>query len=96
MSVKTRYEFIKKVHSSFLIIFVKNKEYYSYGVDLLILKQFRKGNMLEQLKKYHIHYLLIDNIQITDFFDDGENKYEYYYYFTCLKIILKKFGIIKV
>ena len=90
MSVKTRYEFIKKVHSSFLIIFVKNKEYYSYGVDLLILKQFRKGNMLEQLKKYHIHYLL------TDFFDDGENKYENYYYFTCLKIILKKFGIIKV
>ena len=63
--LKTRYSFIKKLYNDYIIIYIKNNNYYIYNYEFLRLFN-DKTNIINKLNKYHINYIIIDNMKIID------------------------------
>ena len=75
--IKTRYKFIKRLYRDYIIIFRKNNYNYIYNYEFLSL--FRdKNNVINKLNKYHINYIIVDNMKIVDITIFKDNKYNYY------------------
>ena len=77
--LKTRYSFIKRLYNDYIIIYIKNNNYYIYNYEFLRLFN-DKINIINKLNKYHINYIIIDNMKIIDIVKYIDNKYNYYKY----------------
>ncbi len=75
--IKTRYKFIKKLYREYIIIFRKNNYNYIYNHEFLSLFK-DKINIINKLNKYHINYIIIDNMKIVDIIMFMDNKYNSY------------------
>ncbi len=75
--LKTRYNFIKRIYKDYIIIFRKNNYHYLYNYTFLSLFK-DKNNIINKLNKYHINYIIIDNMKIIDIIMFKDNKYYYY------------------
>lgn len=76
--LKTKYIFLKRLYQNDLIIFIKNKKYYYLDNDLLIIKYFNN------LNKYHINYILLDDLDIIHRKVYIDNRYMEYLYKSLL------------
>lgn len=65
MSVKNRYEFTKRYYRNCVILILIKRKLYIYKNNVLV--DFK---MINELKKLHIDYIIIDNLEII------YNKYE--------------------
>ena len=75
--LKTRYNFIKRLYKDYIIIFKKNNNNYIYDYEFLRLFK-DKLNIIDKLNKYHINYIIIDNMKIINIKKYSDNKYNYY------------------
>ena len=75
--LKTRYNFIKRLYKDYIIIFKKNNNNYIYDYDFLYLFK-DKINIINKLNKYHINYIIIDNVKIINIKKYSDNLYNYY------------------
>lgn len=84
----TRYWFLKKIYSNYLILLKTNKcklGYKCFGVDKYILDNIRNYtndiNVIEsKLTELNINYIKVEELQITEIYNFKENKYNYYMY----------------
>ncbi len=89
MSMMSRYKILKIKHPEYMILFLnKDDNFVSCDIDLYILLSLNKKRSLKnQLKKKHISYMIVDNLNILEKFDSKPNEYHKYYYAACLDIL---------
>ena len=88
--LKTRYKFIKRLYSDYIIIFRKNNYNYIYNYEFLSLIN-DKISIINKLNKYHINYIIIDNMKIVDIIMFKDNKYNSYKKrYIIYKIVISK------
>lgn len=88
--LKTRYKFVKKLYSDYIIIFRKNNYNYIYNYEFLSLIN-DKISIINKLNKYHINYIIIDNMKIVDIIMFKDNKYNSYKKrYIIYKIVISK------
>ena len=75
--LKTRYKFIKRLYSDYIIIFKQNCYNYIYNYEFLSFFK-DKISIINKLNKYHINYLIVDNMKIVDIIMFKDNKYNSY------------------
>ena len=82
MSIRNRYEIARKYYKNSVILILIKKKLYIYKNNVLV--DFKKIN---KLKKLHINYIILDNLDIIERkYED--NKYEEYYLKYSLNNIL--------
>ena len=82
MSVRNRYEIVRKYYKDCVILILIRKKLYIYKDN--ILTSFKQINKLKEL---HINYIILDNLDIIERkYED--NKYEEYYLKYSLNNIL--------
>ena len=87
MSVRNRYEMLRKYYDNCVILILIKRKLYIYRNNILI--DFKEINKLKEL---HINYLILDNLDILKKeYDD--NRYEEYYLKHSLNNILDNFLI---
>lgn len=92
MSLKSRYNFIKRMYPEYLFIFETNKGLKYSGIDKCIIDRYCKNkNVKKWLQKKQINYLVIDNTTILEKYEAENSMYEKYYYLCCLCNILGKY-----
>lgn len=75
--LKTRYKFVKRLYRDYIIIFKQKKYNYIYNYEFLSLFK-DKISIINKLNKYHINYLIVDNMKIVDIITFKDNKYNSY------------------
>lgn len=86
MSIKTRYDFIKKKHKDYLILFYKNNRYFSCQEDQELLRDLHFWNQLKELEKKKISYMVFTNVNRVRKYDAKDNCYSKY----CKMLKIKK------
>ena len=81
--MKNRYKFAKMLYQDYVILILKNKKLYTYDNNILIDFKY-----INKLKKLHINYVILDNLDIIKK-EYSDNKYLEYYLKYKLKEILK-------
>jgi len=87
MSVRNRYEIVSKFYKDYVILILLKRKLYIYKNN--VLTDFKKIN---KLKKLHINYLILDNLDIKKK-EYEDNRYEEYYLKHSLNNILDNFLI---
>ncbi len=90
MSLKTRYDFIKRKHKDYLVLFNENNRYFSCDEDKELLKDIKFWNNLKDLEKRHISYMVFTNVVRVRKFDSKENNYTRYCKMLKAKKIIAK------
>lgn len=89
--LKKRLSFLKRMYGDYVVLFSINKKIYIFDHDQKIIKYFKKGNIIQTLAYYHINYIIIDNLNITDKVEFGDNKYkEFFIKSSLLEFLLSK------
>ena len=78
MSIKTRYQFIKKKYPDHLIIFYEKEHYISCDIDKQILKYLCVFDNIKDLENKNINYIVFSNITINKKYEVENNQYSYY------------------
>ncbi len=78
MSLKTRYDFIKRKHKNYLVLFNEKNRYFSCDQDKELLQDLRFWNNLKDLEKKQISYMIFTNVVKIKTFDAQENNYRKY------------------
>lgn len=86
MSIKTRYDFIKRKHDNYLILFYENEHYFSCDQDRELLCDLKFWNQLKDLEKKKISYMVFTNVMRVRKFDAKDNQYQRY----CKALKVKK------
>ena len=74
MSIRNRYDIARKHYNNTAILVLKKRKLYTYNKDNLLV-DFKKINTL---KKLHINYIILDNLEVIKK-EYEDNKYEEYY-----------------
>ena len=82
MGIRNRYEIARKYHKNYVILILIKKKLYIYKDNVLV--DFKKIN---KLKKLHINYIILDNLEIIKK-EYEDNNYEEYYLKYSLNNIL--------
>ena len=88
MSMINRYEFTKNIYKDYIVLIIKNKNYYSFDKDKRILDYINFDNKLYLLKKYSINFIVLDNLEILSINNYEINNYYKYLYMSYIKDIL--------
>lgn len=83
MSIRNRYDIARKHYNNTVILVLKKRKLYTYNKDNLLV-DFKKINTLKRL---HINYIILDNLEIIER-NYEDNKYEEYYLKYSLNSIL--------
>lgn len=83
-----RYEFTKNIYKDYIVLIMKNKNYYSFDKDKRILDYINFDNKLYLLKKYSINFIVLDNLEILSINNYEINNYYKYLYMSYIKDIL--------
>ena len=87
MSVRNRYEMVRRYYDNCVILILIKRKLYIYRNNILI--DFKEINKLKEL---HINYLILDNLDILKK-EYEDNSYEEYYLKHSLNNILDNFLI---
>lgn len=85
-----RYNFTKEKYSDYVIIIVRKKLFYSFGIDNKILSFIKFNDKISRLRKRCINYLVLDDLDIIDINKYEDNKYYKYYLLVYVNDILDK------
>ena len=80
-----RYYFIKRLYPKTIIIIKQKEKYISFDIDKDILTFIDDYSVLD---KYHINYMIIDNLDIIKFQKYQNNDYDKYMYISKLVKLL--------
>ena len=83
-----RYEFTKNIYKDYIVLIMKNKNYYSFDKDKRILDYINFDNKLYLLKKYSINFIVLDNLEILSINNYEINNYYKYLYMSYIKDVL--------
>ena len=78
MSIKSRYQFIKKKYPDYLIIFNEKNRYISCDIDKQILRYLSISDNIKNLENKNINYIVFSNITINKKYEVENNQYSYY------------------
>lgn len=77
MSIKTRYNFLKKIYPDTLVIFKKKNNYFCLYDDYIIF--CKCNNNINIVKEKFIDYLIIENLSLEEkSFFENHNYCKYY------------------
>ena len=88
MSMINRYNFTKNVYKDYLIIIRRKNKYYTFSKDKKILNYINFKDKIYVIKKKHINYLVLDNLDIIDITKYDNNNYNKYLYLSYIDDIL--------
>ena len=71
MSAYNRYSFTKEVYPNYIVLLVKKNKYYSYSIDRKVLDYIKFKDKTYILRKKHINYPVLDELDIVE-------KYKYF------------------
>lgn len=71
--IKTRYLFLKRLYPNYVIIILKKDKYITFDIDNKIFNLL--NNSFNNLDKYNINYLIIDNLIIIKISKYINNRY---------------------
>ena len=71
--IKTRYLFLKKLYPNYVVIILKKGKYITFDIDNKIFNLL--NNSFNNLDKYNINYLIIDNLEIIKISKYINNRY---------------------
>ena len=73
MSVRNRYEIVRKYYKDCVILILIRKKLYIYKDNILV--DFKSINRLKEL---HINYIILDNLEVIERKYEDNNYEEYY------------------
>lgn len=90
MSAYNRYSFTKEVYPDYVILLVKKNKYYSYSIDRKVLDYIKFKDKTYILRKKHINYLVLDELDIVEKYEYSDNQLDKYIYLVGMKKILNE------
>ena len=84
-----RYNILKIFHKEYVILIKKNNKYYSFNYDKRLFNYF--NNNINNLNKYYINYIILDNKEIMERKEYINNKYKEYMYKIFIINIVKSY-----
>ncbi len=94
MSSYNRYSFTKKIYPKYIVLLIHKNKYYSYDIDRKILSYIMFKNKTYILRKKHINYLILDELDIIEKYDYDDNMFDKYVYLIYLNKIFDKIKVV--
>lgn len=94
MSMYNRYSFTKNVYKDYIVLIIRKNKYYSYNKDREVLDYIRFKDKTNILRKRHINYLVLDDLDIIEKYEYVDNKLERYKYLINIDKIFNKIKVV--
>ncbi len=94
MSAYNRYSFTKEVYPDYVVLLVKKNKYYSYSIDRKVLDYIKFKDKTYILRKKHINYLVLDELDIVEKYEYSNNQLDRYIYLVDMKKILDEIKVV--
>ena len=94
MSAYNRYSFTKEVYPNYVVLLVKKNKYYSYSIDRKVLDYIKFKDKTYILRKKHINYLVLDELDIVEKYEYSDNQLDRYIYLVNMKKILDEIKVV--
>lgn len=94
MSAYNRYSFTKEVYPNYVVLLVKKNKYYSYSIDRKVLDYIKFKDKTYILRKRHINYLVLDELDIVEKYEYSNNQLDRYIYLVDMKKILDEIKVV--
>ena len=94
MSAYNRYSFTKEVYPNYIVLLVKKNKYYSYSIDRKVLDYIKFKDKTYILRKKHINYLVLDELDIVEKYEYSNNQLDRYIYLVDMKKILDEIKVV--
>ena len=94
MSAYNRYSFTKEVYPNYVVLLVKKNKYYSYSIDRKVLDYIKFKDKTYILRKKHINYLVLDELDIVEKYEYSNNQLDRYIYLVNMKKILDEIKVV--
>ena len=94
MSAYNRYSFTKEVYPNYIVLLVKKNKYYSYSIDRKVLDYIKFKDKTYILRKKHINYLVLDELDIVEKYEYSDNQLDKYIYLVNMKKILDEIKVV--
>ena len=91
MSKVTRYKMLKRKYSEYCILFIDNKtgNFSSCGMDAKMI-ELSKYELETFLARRKISYIIVDNLNIIQKVNFGDNHYSDFFFSLALQVVLKR------
>lgn len=73
--IKTRYDFFKRSHRGYVVVFFRKGKYLVYGEDRRLLEFLGGRNIVAVLEEEFINYIIVDELEIIKEKVFAENRY---------------------
>lgn len=88
--LRNRYIFLRRIYGDYVILFLVNSNrYVVMGRDFYIHYFFNGKNLIKCFKKWHINYIVIDNLVMVDKVSYDDNGYNLFFYKAVIIRIVK-------
>ena len=94
MSAYNRYSFTKEVYSNYIILLKRKNRYYSYSIDRKVLDYIKFKDKTYILRKKHINYLVLDELDIIEKYEYSDSQLDKYIYLVYMKKILDEIKVV--
>ena len=94
MSAYNRYSFTKEVYSNYIILLKRKNRYYSYSIDRKVLDYIKFKDKTYILRKKHINYLVLDELDIIEKDEYSDSQLDKYIYLVYMKKILDEIKVV--
>ena len=94
MSAYNRYSFTKEVYPNYIVLLVKKNKYYSYSIDRKVLDYIKFKDKTYILRKKHINYLVLDELDIVEKYEYSDNQLDRYIYLVDMKKVLNEIKVV--
>ena len=94
MSAYNRYSFTKDVYSNYIILLKRKNRYYSYSIDRKVLDYIKFKDKTYILRKKHINYLVLDELDIVEKYEYSDNQLDKYIYLVNMKKVLNEIKVV--
>ena len=94
MSAYNRYSFTKEVYPDYVVLLIRKYKYYSYSVDRKVLDYIKFKDKTYILRKKHINYLVLDELDIVEKYEYSDNQLDKYIYLVNMKKILDEIKVV--
>jgi len=89
--LKTRYKFFKRLYNDCVIVFNIKEHFYIFYNDVFILNSFKTGKLIDYLEKYHINYVIMENVKIIRECKFKDNRYKELLQKSIIIYVLRKY-----
>ena len=73
--LKTKYIFLRRLYNDYVIVFFIRGRYLVRDRDKNIYYYFNKEKLINNLRKGHINYVLLDYLEVIEIMEYEDNRY---------------------